>query len=189
MKMVSSEDTTWAFNPQDDVNGVWPMKEDLSYTNPALLTAGMDGFPLGDLYHWFPERFAAWKAQEATEQDRIMSWLSTGSGPDVVPEPSGRLMPERFGLAQNYPNPFNPTTSIGYSVGELGSRQQTTGNRVVKLAVYDLLGREVAVLVNETKPPGAYTVAFDGAGLAGGVYVYRLLAEGHSMSHKMLLLR
>jgi len=97
--------------------------------------------------------------------------------------------PTGFDLAQNYPNPFNPGTNIRYTVGELGSRQQAIGNRVVKLAVYDLLGREVAVLVDEQKAPGSYTVAFDATGLASGVYSYRLTAGDYVESRKMVLMK
>jgi hypothetical protein len=74
-------------------------------------------------------------------------------------------VPPSFTLEQNYPNPFNPTTVISYQLPVVSS---------VRLAVYDLLGREVAVLVNERKAPGSYEVKFDGAGLASGVYFYRL---------------
>jgi hypothetical protein len=70
-------------------------------------------------------------------------------------------------LYQNYPNPFNPSTKIGFRVWGLGSRW-------VKLAVYDVLGREVAVLVNEKKEAGNYEVQFDGTGLSSGVYFYRI---------------
>jgi hypothetical protein len=57
------------------------MKEDLSYTNSTLLTAGMGGFPLGDLYHWFPDRYVQWEVQEASENARLNSWLTTGNDP------------------------------------------------------------------------------------------------------------
>ena len=86
-----------------------------------------------------------------------------------------------FSLAQNYPNPFNPSTTIGFRVPGDGSRTSGSdtrnplpGTRTVKLSVYDLLGREVAVLVNEPKAVGEYSVEFDASGLASGVYVYRL---------------
>ncbi len=73
--------------------------------------------------------------------------------------------PVAFALLQNYPNPFNPTTTIGYQIPVSGH---------VKLAVFDLLGREVAVLVDERKTAGRYEVRFDGAGLSSGVYFYRI---------------
>ncbi|CAG0983195.1 hypothetical protein ANRL2_02603, partial [Anaerolineae bacterium] len=72
--------------------------------------------------------------------------------------------PLEFHLEQNTPNPFNPGSDIRYQISEPS---------IVRLAVYDLLGRAVAILVNERKEPGTYTVRFDGSGLASGVYVYR----------------
>src|SRR5690606_35085199 len=76
-----------------------------------------------------------------------------------------QIMSEKsFSLSQNYPNPFNPITTIKYSVG---SRQLAT------IKVYDVLGREVATLVNEEKQPGVYEVEFDGSKLTSGTYFYR----------------
>jgi hypothetical protein len=95
--------------------------------------------------------------------------------------------PKEFVLQQNYPNPFNPATMITYTIG--GTRDQGSGARNVKLAVYDLLGREVAVLVNEKKAPGSYEVRFDGTGRSSGVYMYRLTAGQYVEARTMLLLR
>jgi predicted acyl esterase len=96
-------------------------------------------------------------------------------------------LPDEFVLHQNYPNPFNPTTSIEYAVA--GARGQGSEAGRVKLAVYDLLGREVAVLVDEVQPAGTYVVAFDAGGLASGTYIYRLSAAGTSMTKRMVLVR
>ena len=82
-----------------------------------------------------------------------------------VPEPGG--IANSFALDQNYPNPFNPKTGVRFEV---------PGVSDVKLSVYDILGREVAVLVNERKAAGTYEVNFDGNNLASGVYFYRLAA-------------
>ncbi len=89
-------------------------------------------------------------------------------------------LPPPFRLEQNFPNPFNPTTAIRYQVPQ---------HDVVHLAVYDILGRQVAVLVNELKAPGAYEVKFDAARLATGVYLYRLSTGSLSQTRKLLLLR
>jgi hypothetical protein len=94
-----------------------------------------------------------------------------------VTEPAG--VPARLTLDQNYPNPFNPTTTIKFRVpvltaGSGGSDGGVPG--IVTLVVYDALGREVAVLVNEAKEPGDYSIGFDAAGLASGMYMYRLTA-------------
>jgi hypothetical protein len=95
-----------------------------------------------------------------------------------VPLPDGT--PLSFGLDQNYPNPFNPSTTIVYSI-------PVTGN--VRLTVFDLLGREVQVLVNDHKDAGKYSHTFDASSLASGMYVYRLQAGDHMQARKLLLLR
>jgi hypothetical protein len=92
-----------------------------------------------------------------------------------------------FTLLQNYPNPFNPTTSIGYSV-RAASRQLPAVSSV-RLVVYDLLGREVAVLVNGKKEAGLYEVPFDGSKLPSGVYLYKLMAGGYTECRRMVLIK
>jgi hypothetical protein len=96
-------------------------------------------------------------------------------------------IPSEFRLEQNYPNPFNPSTVIGYTVA--GVRGQGQGVSNVRLAVYDILGREIAVLVNERKTPGRYEVEFDASGLASGVYIYRLISGAYVESRKMVVMR
>lgn len=88
----------------------------------------------------------------------------------------------RFNLAQNYPNPFNPMTTIGYSVEGSGSNR-------VRLSVYDMLGREVAILVDDDKASGEYQVRFDARGLASGVYYARLVEGSSAAVRSMLLLK
>jgi hypothetical protein len=97
------------------------------------------------------------------------------------------MLPEEMYLEQNYPNPFNGLTHIGYSVGVASVQSPVVG--LVRLVVYDLLGREVAVLMDEDKTAGSYSVRFDASGLASGVYVYRLSTSNGTLSRKMLLLR
>ncbi len=93
---------------------------------------------------------------------------------------NGTNLPEEYSLLQNYPNPFNPTTNIGFEIADFG---------LVRLAVYDLLGREVAVLVNEVMRPGTYSVKFDASALAGAVYLYRLQSADFVQTRKLLLLK
>ncbi|HSW55010.1 MAG TPA: T9SS type A sorting domain-containing protein [Ignavibacteriaceae bacterium] len=88
--------------------------------------------------------------------------------------------PDDFYLSQNFPNPFNPLTKITYS---LDSR------KFITMKVYDLLGREVATLVEAEKPAGVYEAIFDGDNLASGVYVYRLSTNNGSVSKKMILIK
>jgi hypothetical protein len=83
-------------------------------------------------------------------------------------------------LQQNFPNPFNPRTVIRYQLSAVSD---------VRLAVYDLLGREVAVLAERVMDAGAHEVSFDGSGLPSGVYVYRLRAGSISESRKLTLIK
>jgi len=80
--------------------------------------------------------------------------------------------PRKFILSQNYPNPFNPTTTINYHIPDLPAGRQ--GLSFVTLKVYDVLGNEIAILVNEEKPLGSYEVDFNATGLPSGIYFYKL---------------
>ena len=89
-------------------------------------------------------------------------------------------IPQRYFLGQNYPNPFNPSTAITYELPKASH---------VNLTVYDMLGREVSVLVNESREAGVHEVKFDGSELASGVYFYRLQAGGFVQAKKLMILR
>ncbi|MCX6134415.1 MAG: lamin tail domain-containing protein [Ignavibacteriales bacterium] len=89
-----------------------------------------------------------------------------------------KSIPSSFGLEQNYPNPFNPTTAISY---------QLIANSFVTLRVFDILGREVAMLVNATLSAGNRTVQWDASSQPSGVYMYRLEVNGASQTKKMVL--
>ena len=89
-------------------------------------------------------------------------------------------LPEAFVLRQNYPNPFNPATTIAYDVANPSD---------VRLVVHDLLGREVAVLVDEHQTAGRYEVTFDANGLASGVYLYTLRAGDFTQTRRLVLLK
>jgi hypothetical protein len=95
-------------------------------------------------------------------------------------QPSSTIIPETFSLHQNYPNPFNPTTTIRFDV-------RTSGN--VSLKVFDVLGREVEVIVNEYLKSGSYSVQFSGENLPSGVYYYELRAESFSETKRMMLVK
>jgi hypothetical protein len=83
-------------------------------------------------------------------------------------------------LSQNYPNPFNPTTTIGYTVGAVSGQQTAVSG--VRLAVYDMLGREVAVLLNERKEAGCHMITWNATGMASGTYIYRIQITGDRYS-------
>ncbi len=89
-------------------------------------------------------------------------------------------IPGEFNLEQNYPNPFNPNTNIKFSIPKLAN---------VKLAVYDLLGREVESLVNQQLIPGTYEVNWNAAKFSSGIYMYRLITDDFSMVKKMSLIK
>ena len=88
--------------------------------------------------------------------------------------------PNTFTLEQNYPNPFNPSTSISYSI---------PNNSFVTLKVYDILGNEVATLVNQTQAAGNYTLTFDASNLSNGVYLYSIKADNFSDVKKMIFMK
>ena len=93
---------------------------------------------------------------------------------------SGEEIPSKYDLAQNFPNPFNPATTINYQIPQ---------NGLVTLKIYDILGKEVATLVNEQKNQGRYSVNFDASRLASGVYIYQIRVNDYVSSKKMLLLK
>ena len=120
---------------------------------------------------------------------------STYSAPDFTPvyynvtlkrdlitaiDKGNTLTPRKFALEQNYPNPFNPTTTIRYSLPQSSK---------VKLTVYDILGRTVAVLVNKVQNTGNYIINFDASRLSSGMYFYRLETDKATFIHKMLLIK
>ncbi|MBI5473371.1 MAG: T9SS type A sorting domain-containing protein [Ignavibacteriae bacterium] len=101
--------------------------------------------------------------------------------------------PTQAALMQNYPNPFNPTTTIRFTgpatVGTGPAGIALAGRHALSLRVYDVLGREVATLVNEVKQPGTYTVQWDASEVASGVYLYQLRAGGFVQTKKLMVLR
>jgi len=96
--------------------------------------------------------------------------------------------PQNYFLHQNYPNPFNPSTTILYSIPSVIA-SETKQSQLVTLTVYDVLGNEVATLVNEEKPAGSYEVTFDASQLSSGIYFYKLTAGSFIQTRKMLLLK
>jgi hypothetical protein len=164
----------------------------------------LNGVPIQPLYNGHGETYADYShgirlVQEAVQlngspttvsailKDASLSSILSDEGPISFPRygdlPTGvetGYAPRGSMMFQNYPNPFNPTTVVSY---------QLSAGSDVRLAVYDVLGREVTVLVNERESLGSYEVKFDAAGLASGVYCYRLTAGNFVQAHKMLLLR
>ena len=117
---------------------------------------------------------------------------------NVENENSNKFIPTEFSLSQNYPNPFNPTTKIKFSIPSViasGSKQ----SQMITIKVYDILGNEVAILVNEELAPGKYEIEFDASnfssgisargGFASGIYFYQLKAGSFIQTRKMILIK
>jgi hypothetical protein len=129
-------------------------------------TGGINHISLADTSH-------GWAV---TSNGEVIAYAPSGGGTAVEPEP----LPAEYSLSQNYPNPFNPTTVITYQLAMAGE---------VRLAVYDLLGREVALLWSGRQDPGSHTVTFNASGLASGVYFYRLTAGDFAAVRGMVLMK
>lgn len=104
------------------------------------------------------------------------AYVTPGTVVSIEP-PSGGERPLETRLDANYPNPFNPSTVISYEIAKAGS---------VRLSVYDILGREVAVLVDQDRAPGTYRVTFDASGISSGVYLYRLHVAGQVVATRRM---
>lgn len=105
--------------------------------------------------------------------------------PNGVNDDLGTMLPKEYSLSQNYPNPFNPTTNINFAL---------PNDSKVDLRVYDILGREVAVLMTGDMRPGSYTVTWNGRNgfnqpVATGIYIYRLRANNFVQTKKMMMLK
>jgi ligand-binding sensor domain-containing protein len=107
-------------------------------------------------------------------------WVRPLSEMVTAVENNHNNIPNHFELKQNYPNPFNPSTTLSFVIGH---------SSFVDLKVYDVLGREVATLVNEEKPAGNYQVKFNAANLPSGIYIYKLQAGSLTETKKMILLK
>ncbi len=109
-----------------------------------------------------------------------MGYIANFGGIVTEIEPVSNIIPSEFKLEQNYPNPFNPKTIIKFQITELSDS---------KLIVYDILGKEVATLLNENLQPGSYEISFEGIALPSGVYFYRLETEKFAETKKMILIK
>jgi hypothetical protein len=158
------------------------------YAGHLMMLAGFT--PFGDVMVHDPAKRDGY-AYIFNKTDLSRSWFEKGgiaytfypadTGPLSVEQSMTRgTLPASFQLCQNYPNPFNPSTTIGFRVRESGP---------VSLRVFDLVGNEVATLVDEFKLPGSYTVRFDASGFASGVYFYRLQSGAYVETRKMHLIR
>lgn len=113
------------------------------------------------------------RAGSGSNTSHIGFWYQTAQLITSVEQVESELLPKEFQLEQNYPNPFNPTTTIPFALPERSS---------VTLKLFDLLGREVAKLVDEELQPGEYRLQFEANSLPSGVYFYRIVAQDRAGS-------
>jgi hypothetical protein len=145
--------------------------------------------PYGGEHYYMAKNIGMSYRQEEIEAALIINELKGavikgivyGDTSTVVGIPDKALpQPNEFALSQNYPNPFNPTTIINYSIPKAGN---------VKLTVYNSIGSKVATILNEYKQAGNYSVLFNGANLASGIYLYRFESGNYSAVKKFILLK
>jgi len=159
-------------------------KPDANILVTALLNDG-DYFDhvLGVWYYDVIQKWILYSEDNASfaEDLKYNVYVSNPLGlPTSIDEENNSAVVNNFELQQNYPNPFNPTTKIRFSLAEQSQ---------VMLKVYNVLGKEIATLVNDVKGVGVHEVSFDGSGLASGVYFYTLQTGMYTKTRKMILLK
>ncbi len=173
----------------DEVNSVYEFTASSKYgVFAGLGNGGMyNSIDNGNTWHYLTEfenyfnavQSFAWLSEDSllvgTSDGMYIVTLGIATGVENDP-----VLPEKFELSQNYPNPFNPTTMINF---------QLSISSYVTLKVYDVLGREVATLVNEEKFPGTYEATFNASNLSSGIYFYTLRAGNFIETKKMLLVK
>jgi hypothetical protein len=155
-------------------NGAFKKSIDNGQTWTQMSTAGIP-----NIYHFDVEKINAVVYGYAVSTNGTVLKL-VDSVLVILGNEKHNTVPKEYSLEQNYPNPFNPVTTIKYSVPK--------NNINVKLAVYDLLGKEVALIVNETKQAGNYEVTFDGNNLSSGMYFYKMQAGMEFTAVKKMIL-
>ena len=139
---------------------------------------------LGNLGNWGIQDITYTIWEDSSSNNRI-NLFGKGRYEIVVGIEEKEEFPTEFVLEQNYPNPFNPSTTIQYSIPSV----ETHGHAFVQLVVYDILGREVAILINKEQSTGNYSVQFDASGLSSGLYFYNLSSGGFISTKKMIILK
>jgi hypothetical protein len=159
--------------------------EQLNYINITTVECRYSAIPFNEIF--VTEKFGAVKIVEhgsdyiaiKTLKGALIDGIVYGDT-IVVSVEEDIIKPEVYSLSQNHPNPFNPSTTIKFEISD---------RSFVTIKVYDVLGKEVATLVNEEKPAGSYEVKFDGTVLPTGIYFYQLKAGNYFETRKMVLLK
>lgn len=168
----------------------WPIPVDLAYSNNDYLSAGLGALPLGDL-NWFPDEKEAFVENRESLHDELQNAKESGEAPQhaivvSATDDEQRIdQPTNFTLEQNYPNPFNPNTQITFTLQDAED---------VQLKVYDVTGRLVATLVDESMNAGTHTATWNavnetGEGVSSGVYIYQLTAGDQTISRTMTFMK
>ncbi len=142
-----------------DLSGV----DDTAPWDKAVVIMDLDEHPVGTAETWYLDDFRLQGVGEATNSEVV-----------------NRETPDRLQLNQNYPNPFNPVTTIGFALPAASD---------IHLSVYNMLGQQVAVLMNEHVSAGQHSVSFDAGNLASGTYIYRLQAGEQVMTRSLTLVK
>lgn len=189
---ISPDESFMLFDAQSSSGGnIYLSKKNLDGTwNTAIkLDAQINSSPNQYLAYLSPDqKYLFFAAQEN------IYWCEWKTHNPVDVNDISNKIPATIILEQNYPNPFNPSTKIRYTIPALTSflsqrERMSEGQVRVILKVYDVLGREVATLVNEEKPMGSYEVEFNANNLASGLYIYTLKVGSFISSKKMILLK
>ncbi len=162
----------------NDINNGWLLSggKPMKTTNGGWTWISAEtGSYLGFNNIWFVNPDTGWIVGD---EGKIMK--TTTAGEIIGIQKIGAIVPQHYYLHQNYPNPFNPTTKIKFDVPKLSN---------AKLVIYDVLGREVATLVNEQLKPGSYEVEWDGSKYASGIYFYQLVSEQFIQTKRMVLIK
>lgn len=169
--------THLVFTVSDATNGSKVYEISSGFETAATdITEGLTDYAQGSLIQFYVANSTTVFAKRFGQNTTL--WQNPKSGGPVSNEKEDS--PERFELSQNYPNPFNPATNISFNLPEAG---------VVSLKVYNLLGQEVASIVNGRMNAGFQQVSFDASKLASGTYIYRLVAGTNIQTRKMMLIK
>jgi photosystem II stability/assembly factor-like uncharacterized protein len=148
---------------------------------------------------WFEQTSPSWTLRTvyfindntgyACGSSGVILKTTDGGGPPIGIKQLGNEVPKDNSLLQNYPNPFNPTTRIQFEIRPPLNPLLGKEGTLTSLRIYDVLGREVAMIVNEQLKPGSYEVKWDGSNYPSGIYFYRLTTDGFTQTKKMLFVK
>lgn len=187
IKMTISEDGGFTFYPFYPLPVIGDVGESEVFPIAHDLIIYDGQFPPHGSYDYYGWSFMYMKdaipgcsilRENSGSENTYWSYMKIGNSVTGVDQEQELI--NEFALLQNYPNPFNPTTTIQFSI---------PGSQFATLKVYDILGREVKILVNEVKSPGTYEVKFNGSDLSSGTYFYKITVGNFTQTKKMLLVK